>query len=59
MGFYYAKKTGEILTIDEIIEKMSVKIKNAKRIDEKLVSIIEYRDALEYLKSGIILEFVS
>ena len=58
MGFYYTKKTGEILTIDEIIEKMSIKIKNAKRIDEKLVSIIEYRDALEYLKSGIIMEFI-
>lgn len=58
MGFYYAKKTGEVLTIDEIIEKMSLKIKNAKRIDEKLVSLIEYRDALEYLKSGIIMEFV-
>ena len=58
MGFYYAKKTGEILTIDEIIEKMSIKIKNAKRIDERLVSLIEYRDALQYLRSGIIMEFV-
>ena len=58
MGFYYAKKTGEILTIDEIIKKMSIKIKNAKRIDEKLVSLIEYRDALQYLKSGIIREFI-
>ena len=37
---------------------MNIKINNAKHIDEKLVSLIEYRDALLYLKSGIIMEFV-
>jgi len=58
MSFYYKKKDGETMTLDEIISILNKKIYKAKRIDEKLVSLIEYRDALEYLRSGVITYFL-
>jgi len=58
MSFYYKKKDGETMTLDEIISILNNKIYKAKRIDEKLVSLIEYRDALEYLRSGVITYFL-
>lgn len=56
--FFYRSKAGETFTLDDIIEMLNVKIRKAKRIDEKMVSLIEYRDALVYLKSGVIFEFL-
>ncbi len=56
--FFYRSKAGETFTLDEIIEMLNVKIRKAKRVDERLVSLIEYRDALVYLKSGAIFEFL-
>ncbi len=56
--FFYRSKTGETFTLDEIIEMLNIKIRKAKRVDERLVSLIEYRDALVYLKSGAIFEFL-
>lgn len=54
MSYYYKQENGESITLDEIISILNNKIYKAKRIDERLVSLIEYRDALEYLKSGMI-----
>ncbi len=56
--FFYKSKGNETFTLDEIIDMLNTKINKAKRIDEKLVSLIEYRDALVYLKSGAIFEFL-
>ena len=56
--FFYRSKAGETFTLDEIIEMLNIKIRKAKRVDERLVSLIEYRDALVYLKSGAIFEFL-
>jgi len=54
VSYYYKQENGESITLDEIISILNNKIYKAKRIDERLVSLIEYRDALEYLKSGMI-----
>lgn len=56
--FFYRSKSGETFTLDDIIEMLNIKIRKAKRVDERLVSLIEYRDALVYLKSGAIFEFL-